>query len=87
VTEMAQDPDAGSSARIAGYLASMAIVVALIGIAWHPLRLIVPAMIVSLIAAGMAPRGNRLAFAAVLICAGAFFLGMLVSVVSEHTLW
>jgi hypothetical protein len=84
---VSEDVDRSPSARIAGFLAAMAIVMALIGIAWHPLRLIVPAMLVSLIAAGMAPRGNRLAFASVLVCAGSFFVGMLVSVVTEHTLW
>lgn len=72
---------------VAGFVAAMAIFVALIGIAWHPLRLIVPAMLLSLIAAGMAPRGNRLALAAVFVAGGAFFLGMLVAVITERALW
>lgn len=72
---------------VAGFLAAMAIVIALIGIAWHPLRLIAPAMLISLVAAGMAPRGNRLALTAVLVAGGAFFVGMLVAVVTERTLW
>lgn len=72
---------------VAGFLSAMAIAVALIGIAWHPLRLIVPAMVIALIAAAMAPKGNRLAQAAVAIAAGSFFVGMLVAVVTQRALW
>jgi hypothetical protein len=72
---------------VAGFLAAMAIFVALIGIAWHPLRLILPAMVISLVAAAMAPRGNALARAAVVVAGASFFLGMLVAVVTERTLW
>ena len=72
---------------VAGFLAAMAIFAALIGLAWHPLRLIGPAIILSLIAAAMAPRGNRLAMAAVFISAACFFTGLLISVVTERPLW
>jgi hypothetical protein len=72
---------------VAGFLSAMAIAAALIGLVWHPLRLILPAIVISLIAAGMAPRGNRLATAAVFICAGCFFVGLLISVVAQRPLW
>jgi hypothetical protein len=72
---------------VAGFLSAMAIFVALIGIAWHPLRLVVPAMLLALIAAAMAPKGNRLAQAAVGVAAASFFVGMLVSVVTQRALW
>ena len=72
---------------VAGFLAAMAIFAALIGLAWHPLRLIAPAIILSLIAAGMAPKGNRLALAAVFIVAGCFFTGLLIAVVAQRPLW
>ena len=72
---------------VAGFLSAMAIFAALIGLAWHPLRLIGPAIILALVAAGMAPKGNRLAFAAVFVVAGCFFLGLLISVVTERPLW
>jgi len=72
---------------VAGFLSSMAIFAALIGLAWHPLRLIAPAIILSMIGAAMAPRGNRLAMAAVFVVAGCFFLGLLISVVSTRPLW
>jgi hypothetical protein len=76
-----------SADTVAGFLSSMAIFAALIGLAWHPLRLIAPAIILSMIGAAMAPRGNRLAFAAVFIVAGCFFLGLLISVVTTRPLW
>lgn len=72
---------------VAGFLSAMAIFAALIGLAWHPLRLIGPAIILSLIAAGMAPKGNRLAFAAAMITTACFFFGLMISVVAERPLW
>ncbi len=76
-----------ASYTVAGFLSSMAIFAALIGLAWHPLRLIAPAIILSMIGAAMAPRGNRLAFAAVFVVAGCFFLGLLITVVTTRPLW
>ena len=72
---------------VAGFLAALALFVEVIGIAWHPLRLIPVSIIVALIAAGMGGRQNRLAYAATLICAGCFFLGMTVAVVTSRPLW
>ena len=76
-----------SAYTVAGFLSAMAIFAALIGIAWHPLRLILPAMVIALIAAAMAPKGDRLAQAAVGVAAASFFLGMLDSVVAQRPLW
>ena len=72
---------------VAGYLASLAIFTSLIGIAWHPLRLIGPSIIVAMVAAAMGGRSNRLAFAAVLVVAASFFLGMTIAVVAQRPLW
>jgi hypothetical protein len=72
---------------IAGFLSAMAIFAALIGLAWHPLRLIAPAIILSMIGAAMAPKGNRLASVAVFVVAGCFFLGLLITVVTTRPLW
>jgi hypothetical protein len=72
---------------VAGFLSAMAIFAALIGLAWHPLRLIGPAIIVAMIAAGMAPKGNRLAQAGVAVVTLCFFLGMMISVVTQRPLW
>ena len=76
-----------SSETVAGFLAAMAIFICLIGIAWHPLRLILPGIVVAMIAAGIGGRYQRLAFAAVLIGAGSFFFGMMVAVITSRALW
>ena len=70
---------------VSGYLASFAIFVSFVGIFWHPLRLIVPALVIALVAAGMA-RG-KLQLAAVLIGAVCLFLGMALAVSTGHALW
>jgi hypothetical protein len=72
---------------VGGFLSAMAIFAALIGLAWHPLRLVGPAIILAMIGAGMAPRGNRLAFSAAMITTVCFFFGLLISVVTERPLW
>jgi len=72
---------------IAGFLAAMSIFICLIGIAWHPLRLILPGILIAMIAAGIGGRFQRLAFAAVIIGACSFFLGMMFAVVTENPLW
>jgi hypothetical protein len=75
------------SETVAGYLSAIAIFTAVIGIAWHPLRLILPATAIALVAAAMAGPGRRLQFAAVVICAVCLFLGMTVAVVTSSALW
>ena len=72
---------------VAGFLSAMAIFAALIGVAWHPLRLIGPAIVLSLISAAMAPKGNRLAQAAVATSTICFFLGLMISVITGRPLW
>jgi len=76
-----------SSETVAGFLASLAIFVSLISVAWHPLRLILPAILIALIAAAIGGRHQRLAFAAVMIAAACFFFGMTIAVVMSRALW
>ena len=76
-----------SSETVAGFLSATAIFMSVVGIAWHPLRLILPSLAVALIASGMGAGKGRLQFAAVLICTGCLFLGMTVAVVTSHALW
>jgi len=72
---------------VAGYLASLAIFASLISLAWHPIRLLAPAMLLALISAGMTGRGKRLPFVAVLTVAACFFLGMMITVITGRALW
>jgi hypothetical protein len=76
-----------SSRTVAGYLSAIAIFVSIAGVFWHPLRLILPALAISLVAAGMAPDGRRLQLGAVLISAACLFLGLTVAVITSHPLW
>jgi hypothetical protein len=75
------------SQTVADYLSAVAIFVAVIGLAWHPIRLILPAGAVALVAAGMAGPGRRLQLVAVVICAVCFFLGMTIAVAASRPLW
>jgi hypothetical protein len=75
------------SETVAGYLSAIAIFVSVAGIAWHPLRLILPATAIALVASAMAGPGRRLQLAAVVICAVCLFLGLTVAVVTSHSLW
>ena len=75
------------SETVAGFLASLAIFVSVISLAWHPLRLILPAILIALIAAAIGGRFQRLAFAAVMIAAACFFLGLTIAVVTSRALW
>jgi hypothetical protein len=75
------------SETVAGYLSAIAIFASIAGIVWHPLRLILPSLLIALVASGMAGPGRRLQLAAVLICAVCLFLGLTVAVVTSHALW
>jgi hypothetical protein len=75
------------SETVAGFLSAVAIFVSVVGIAWHPLRLIVPSLAIALIASGMGSGKGRLQLAAVLICGVCLFLGFAVAVVTSHALW
>ena len=83
------DSDAGrsTSETVAGYLSAIAIFISFVGLAWHPLRLIVPALAIALIASGMGSGKGRLQFAAVLICTGCLFFGLTIAVATSTPLW
>ena len=76
-----------SSETVAGFLSAIAIFVSLVGLAWHPLRLILPSLAVALIASGMGAGKGRLQFAAVLICTVCLFFGFTIAVATSKPLW
>ena len=76
-----------ASETVAGFLAAMAIFISLVALAWHPLRLLVPALFLSMLAAGIGGRFSKLAMAAVFTVAGCFFFAMLIAVVTSRSLW
>ena len=76
-----------TSETVAGYLSAIAIFMSLIGLAWHPLRLIVPSLALALVASGMGNGKGRLQFAAVIICAVCLFFGLTIAVALSKPLW
>ena len=88
MTDVGYESDATRpSETVAGFLSAMAIFVSVISLAWHPLRLVLPAILIALIAAGIGGRYKRLAFAAVMIAAACFFFGLTIAVVTSRPLW
>ena len=86
--EIVQDPAArGTADTVSGFLAALAIFVSVVGIFWHPLRLILPSIAIALIAAGMGSGKGRLQMAAVMICGVCLFLGLAIAVSTSHALW
>jgi hypothetical protein len=76
-----------TSETVAGFLAAIAIFVSLVGLAWHPLRLILPSLAIALVATGMGAGKGRLQFAAVLISAVCLFFGLTIAVAFSKPLW
>jgi hypothetical protein len=76
-----------TSETVAGFLAAIAIFVSVVGVAWHPLRLIVPSLAIALVASGMGRGKGRLQFAAVIISAVCLFFGLTIAVALSKPLW
>lgn len=76
-----------TSDTVSGFLAAIAIFTSFIGIFWHPLRLILPALVLALVSSGMASRKGRLQLASVLIGGICLFLGLALAVATGHALW
>jgi hypothetical protein len=76
-----------SSETVAGFLSAIAIFMSIVGLAWHPLRLILPSLALALVASGMGPAKGRLQLAAVLICTGCLFFGFTIAVTLSKPLW
>jgi hypothetical protein len=76
-----------TSETVAGFLSAIAIFVSLVGLGWHPLRLIVPSLALALIASGMGRGKGRLQFAAVIICTVCLFFGLTIAVTLSKPLW
>jgi len=88
VSDVGYENDATRPAEtVAGFLSALAIFASLIALGWHPLRLVMPAILIALIAAGIGGRYKRLAFVAVMISAACFFFGLTIAVVTSRPLW
>jgi uncharacterized membrane protein YtjA (UPF0391 family) len=81
------EPRTRPSEAVAGFAAALAIFASVIGVAWHPLRLIPVSIVIALIATAMGGRHTGLARAAVIVGAVCFFLGMTIAIISQRPLW
>ncbi|MBA3718122.1 MAG: hypothetical protein H0W87_07855 [Actinobacteria bacterium] len=72
---------------IAGFLAAVAIVAALLSLAYRPVRIDPFAIVLALVAAGMGGRHQRLAAIAVATASVCFILGMVIAILAEKPLF
>lgn len=83
----AEEHPSRTADRVAGLLAVLSIVASALALAYRPVRLLPFAVLLALIAAGMAPRGSRLPLIAVLIAAVAFVVAATIAVLAENPLY
>jgi hypothetical protein len=77
----------GPADSIAGFLAAVSIVAALLSLAYRPIRLDPFAIVVAFVAAGMATRSRRLAAIAVATSSVCFILGLIIAIWAEKPLF
>jgi len=77
----------GPAELVSGFLAVLSIVGSVLAIFWDPLRVSPFAVLLALIAAGMAPRGARLPLIAVFTAALCFIAGLSIAVATNNPLY
>ena len=77
----------GAREAVAGLLASAALFFSLLGVVYHPARLIPIAVIVALVSARMTERHSKLAGWAVGVGVASFVVGMAIAVITENPLY
>jgi len=83
-TEQTRTPP---SELVSGFLAVISIAASVLAIFWDPLRVSPFAVLLALIAAGMAPKSARLPVIAVGISAIAFIVGLTIAVTTSHPIY
>ena len=77
----------GSAELIAGFLSVISIAGSVLALFWDPLRVSPFALLLALIATGMAPRGSRLPLLAVGVGAICFIGGMTIAVTTNNSIY
>jgi hypothetical protein len=72
---------------VGGFLAAFSLAGSLVGIAWHPLRLIPLSIFLALLSTALRGRDQTLPFVAVCFGALAFVAGMAVAVATSNPIW
>ena len=71
----------------AGFLATLSILASALALAYRPVRLMPLAIVLALIAAGMAPRNSKLPMIAILVAAVGFVVASTIAVLAEKPLY
>ena len=71
----------------AGFLASLSIVASALALAYQPMKVMPFAVLLALIATGMAPRNSRLPLIAVAVAAVCFVAGFTIAVLTHNPLY
>jgi hypothetical protein len=72
---------------VAGILATLAIVASLVALDYRPVRITPFAILISLIAAGIGGRNQRLAAAALAISGACFIVGTFFAIITNHPIF
>jgi hypothetical protein len=80
-------PSPGPAELVSGFLAVLSIVGSILAIFWDPLRVSPFAVLLALIATGMAPRGARLPLIAVFTALLCFIAGLTVAAATNNPLY
>jgi hypothetical protein len=84
----AEPPSTASPAElVSGFLAVISIAGSFLAIFWNPLRVSPFAVLIALVAVGMAPRAARLPLLAVAIGALCFMIGMTIAATTNNPLY
>jgi hypothetical protein len=80
-------PSAGPAELVSGFLAVISIVGSLLAVVWDPLRVSPFAVLIALIAVGMAPRASRLPILAVFVGSICFIAGLTIAVTTNNPIY
>jgi len=72
---------------VAGFLAAASLFTSLVALAYHPVALSVASCLMALVASGMSVKHRTLCLVAVVVAAVCFVGGMVIAVVTTHSLW
>jgi hypothetical protein len=87
VSAVPESESGNAREAVAGFLASVALFVSLVGIAYRPARVIPVAILVALVSARMTERHSTLAGWAVGVGAASFVVGMAIAVLTKSPLY
>jgi hypothetical protein len=80
-------PDRRVAEALAGFMAAAAIFIALMGLAYRPVRMTALAALLALVATGIGGRNTRLAAIALGVAGTCWILGLAIAILSGHPLY